>query len=190
VMVVGLTGFSRALPSLLGAAWADVPAVILWSSVALGIAAPIVSTTMGYLFAAGAAGAVAVATLASTALWCALAAVLLPEYGAPSVGLAWVAGATLNAAMLRRSTRTLAGSPLGVHWLLPGAAPLAGVAVAWLVGHAPRDALAGSALGLAAGEAVLLAGLALLNRSGLRDARALVTRGLRGMAPHAKRPAP
>jgi O-antigen/teichoic acid export membrane protein len=189
VMVVGLTGSSPALPRLLGAAWGDVPAVILWSSVAIAISAPIVSGTMGYLFAAGAAGTVALATLVSGVVWCAVAIALLPTYGAPAVGLAWVATAIVNARMLWKRTAALTDIALGARWFGTCAVSLAALAAAWLVGRQPHDGFAAGALGLVAGEVVLLAGLLAVNPAAIRDARALVGEGLRTLRPRSKRQA-
>jgi polysaccharide transporter, PST family len=190
VMLVGLTGLSPVLPILLGTGWGDVPAVILWSSAALVIGAPVVSAAVGYLFAADAAGTVAVAAAASSVVWCALAAVLLPDLGAPAVGVAWVASAIVNSGILAIRTRARTGSALGREWLASCAVSEAALAVAWLAGRLLAEPVAAGALGLVAGEAVLLAGLAAVNRSGLQDARTLLAQGADSLRRRAKRPAP
>jgi O-antigen/teichoic acid export membrane protein len=178
VVVVSLLGAAVVLPDILGAGWEDVPAVILWSGVALLISSPTLIPTVGYLLAAGEAGLVAISTLISGATWCAVAIALLPEYGAPAVGIGWVCGAIVNAGIVWRRASALSGAALGTRVAIQTVVLLAAAAAAWVVGHLPQDELVGAALGLAAGEVVVLAGLAAVSPAGVRDARALVVQGL------------
>jgi hypothetical protein len=178
-MIVGLIGIAPALPALVGESWHDVPAVILWSGVALILAAPIAVGTGGYLFAADAPGAVAVATLASTVIWFGLGFSLVPSLGAPAVGIGWVAAAVVNAAILWRHVAARTGAAVAAHVAAPTAIGLAASAVGWLVAHRVGDRVLGGVLGLAAGELLLVAGLAAVSRPALRDTRVLVRQALR-----------
>lgn len=178
VAVVGLVGLSVALPRLVGHAWSDVPAVILWSGVALTISAPLLTATVGYLYAAGAAGIVAVATLASGLVWCVGSGALLPRYGPPAVGIAWVAAAVVNTAIVARRAGALTGAALAARAAPGVAVSLVAIAAGWLVGHAPDGRLIGGVAGFVTAEAVLLGGLAIVSRRGLADAWALLRQGL------------
>jgi O-antigen/teichoic acid export membrane protein len=180
-MIVGLVGFAPALPSIVGHSWHDVPAVLLWSGVALVLAAPIAVATTGYLLASDAAGAVATATLASTVVWFCVGFALLPSLGAPGIGIGWVTGAVVNAGVLWRRTASRTGAAIGVHLAAPTAIALAGTATGWLAAHALSDRLLGGAIGVAAGELVLIAGLAVASRPALRDGRTFVRQALRGL---------
>ena len=178
VVVVGLVGLSPSLPTLIGESWSDVPAVLLWSCVALTIAAPVVVTASGYLLAAGAAGAVALATLLSGIVWFLVAVLLLPRYGAPAVGIGWVAGASLNIAILGWRTVVRTGAELFGRAAPPALVTLTAIAAGWLAGNRYDNGLAGGAVGFVVGEALLVAGLALTSRAGVRDTRAIARQAL------------
>jgi O-antigen/teichoic acid export membrane protein len=178
-LIVALVGFAPALPAIVGPGWDDVPAVILWSGVALVLSAPIAIGTAGYLFAADSAGSVAVATVASTVAWFGVGLPLLPELGAPAMGIGWVAANVVNGGILWRQTAARTGAAIGAHVAAPTAIGLAAVATGWLLAHRVDDDLLGGILGLAAGELVLLGGLAALSRPALRDTHVLVARALR-----------
>jgi hypothetical protein len=142
------------------------------------VAAPIATATAGYLFAAGDAGVVAAATVVSGAVWFALAAALLPSYGAPAVGIGWVASGFVGAAILGRRTAVRSGARMARGVLAPSAIGVAAVVAAWLVARRPEEPLVGGALGILAGELLLFAGLWFVARAALRDSRALLVEGL------------
>jgi O-antigen/teichoic acid export membrane protein len=178
VVTVALIGFAPALPALIGERWADVPEVILWSGCAVTFAAPTVVPMNGYLLAAGRAGIVAVATLVSGLVWFVIAAVLLPDLGAPAVGIGWIGAAVFNSGILWRQTVALSGAAVLHRVAGPWAAALSAAAVAWLVASQPSSQLLGGLLGLVTGELVLVVGLALLARPAVRDAHAMGTQAL------------
>lgn len=180
--IVGLVGFAPALPELVGSGWGDVPAVILWSGVALTIGAPVTTATLGYLYAAGAAGVAVVSTLASGAVWFAGTAALLPALGPPGIAVAWIGMAAVQAAILGWRANALSGAALAGRAAVPAAISLVALAAGWLVAHVPHERLLGGIAGFVAAELVLLAGLALLSRSGLRDAAVLVRQGVGSLA--------
>jgi O-antigen/teichoic acid export membrane protein len=179
VAIVGLVGIAPALPDLVGRAWADVPAALLWAGVAMVLAAPLAVAAPPYLYASGQPGRVAAATLASAIVWFGVAAALLPRLGAPAVGIGWVAGGLLNSAVLWRLTVVRSGARLAARLLPPTAVALAAIATAWLTAHLPDDPVLGALAGVTAGELVVLAGLASVARGTLRDGRELAVRGLR-----------
>jgi O-antigen/teichoic acid export membrane protein len=188
LLLVGLVGFVPALPELVGSDWSDVPETLLWASLALMIGGPTSMVSWGYLYAADAVGTAVRIQLVQMAAWFAVTLPLLSELGAPAVGIGWVAGATVNATLLRRAVRRRTGAAFGTTLGLPTAlAALAG-ALGWLIAAwAGETVLAGMAGALGA-ELALLAGLALVRRSLLRQTYLLVRRSVRG-APAAEVPA-
>jgi len=179
IVVVALIGFAPALTSLIGHRWHQVPAVLVWSGMALVLAAPIGVAGPGYLFAADRAGTVAAATLASSAVWFAAAAALLPPLGATGVAIGWVAAGIVNSGMLWRRTTMLTGAAMLARVARPTVISLAAAGAGWGVARAVDPRLLGGALGLAVGEAALIAGLAAFDRSALRDTWALTRQGMR-----------
>jgi O-antigen/teichoic acid export membrane protein len=177
-VTVALVGFAPALPALVGGKWHDVPAVLLWSGIALIISIPISVACTGYLFAAGEASVVAGATLASAATWLAVAIVLLPTYGAPAVGVGWVATGTVNCAFLWRRTASRTGAAIGRNLVGPTTVSLAAAAGGWLVAQGVGEGLSRGIVGLVVGELIVLPGLMIVSRSALRDARSLVSHAL------------
>jgi O-antigen/teichoic acid export membrane protein len=181
VVTVALVALAPALPSVVGRGWEDVPDVLVWAGVALLTNAPTVVVAGGYLYAADDAGAVATATLLSAIVWVGLASALLPALDAPAVGIGWVAGGLLNAALLRRRTTARTGAALLRSIGPPTCVGLVALAAAALVARAIDDALLGAAAGLAAGEALALAGLAVAARPALGDLLALGGQSVRAL---------
>lgn len=180
VLLVGLVGFAPALPTIIGDAWRDVPAVLLWSGIALLISAPVVVSAAAYLFAAGMPGRVAVATAVAGLVWLAVALPLLEPLGTPAVGVGWVAASWVNAVLLWRPVTRRTGARIGTRMALPTVISLAAVGAAWWVAHEPDERLLGGALGLLTGEAIVLAGLMTVSPAALRELRALGGLALRG----------
>ncbi len=184
-LVVALVGFAPALPEIVGDAWSDVPAVLLWSGVALVLGAPITVVTSGYLYAADQPGAVARATLTGSAAWFGVTLPLLPSLGAPAVGVGWIACSVVSVALFWRATAAVSGAKVGSAIAAPTLLGLAGTAVGWLVADAMPDRIPGGLLGAAAGEVVFMGTVLLLARGALRNTTALVGQafsGLRGRA--------
>jgi O-antigen/teichoic acid export membrane protein len=164
LILAALAGVAPALPEIVGAEWDDVSATLLWSSVALLVAAPIPIMTTGYLFAADAPGAVVRALALSAVTWFGAAVPLVATIGAPGIGLAWIAGAVVSAALFARELRRRIG-PMGLAGSgLPTAVGLAAIAAGWTAASAAGGDVLGAIAGIAAGELVLLGGLALLRR--------------------------
>jgi O-antigen/teichoic acid export membrane protein len=178
VVVVALVGFSPALPTIVGDEWHEVPAVLLWSGVALIVASPVVVSAAGFLLAAGMPGVVAVASALGGLAWLAVALPLLDPLGAPAVGLGWIAAACVNAVLLWRPVAKRTGARIAARMALPTAISLAAAALGWLVAHQPDERLLGGAIGLVAGELVVFAGLLTVSRPALHELRALARQGL------------
>jgi O-antigen/teichoic acid export membrane protein len=177
--VVGaMVGFAPALPAIVGDRWDAVPNAILWGGVALAIGAPVTVGAAGYLFAAGEAGVVALATLASSLVWFGGAAVLVPRYGAAGVGIACVGAAVVSSAMLARRLTRLTAAGAIVRAVPLVAVSIAGSAAGWLVAELRPADLIGGASGLVTAEIVLFAGFATLGAAGLRDTNLLVREAL------------
>jgi O-antigen/teichoic acid export membrane protein len=177
-VTVALLALAPLLPTLVGEKWGAVPEVLLWSGFALVLGIPTTVSTSAYLFASGAAGAVALATLVSTLVWFGASLPLLPSLGAEAVGLGWVASCAVYAVMLWRATTARIDVALARRLAVPTAFALIASGAGWLVADsAPSSPLAAVAA-IVLGEAVLVAGLAMFARAALRDTRSLVALAL------------
>jgi len=180
-VTVALVGFAPAVPALIGSGWEDVPAVLLWSGVALVVAAPAGVALSGYLFAADDPGPVAIAALASTVAWFAVTAALLHPLGASAVGIGWIAGGIVDAVLLARAAARRRVTGIVRPLAGPTTVALAATTVAWLLADGAGADLLSAALGTVAGEAVFLVGCVLVCRSALNDTRTLLALGVRGL---------
>lgn len=180
IVLVGLVGFAPAgLPALLGERWHDVPAALMWSSLALLLSAPIVVSTIGYLYAADRAGTMAWATVWHTLVWFAVTLPLLPSLGAPAVGVGWIPAGIVMATIVGRRAAELTGAAILRNAAVPVAVAIVAGAAGWgLTVPRPETLLWGLAGALTA-ECVLLGGLALAKRSLLADTYALGARAVR-----------
>jgi hypothetical protein len=144
------------------------------------VGAPVYIATVGYLYAVDAVGTVLRALVVQTAAWFAVACSLLPPLGAPAIGLGWVAGAGLSAVFLARRTGRRSGASIGPAVVPPATIAAVAMGGGWLVATAGDRTILRGTLAAAAGEVLLLAGLALVRRGLLRDTRALVAEAVRG----------
>jgi len=179
VVVVALVGFAPALPAIVGDEWHEVPAVLLWSGVAVILASGIVVSAAGFLLAAGTPGVVVVATAASGVVWLGVALPLLDPLGAPAVAIGWIASGILNAVLLWRPVAARTGARIASRIALPTAIALAAAATGWFVAHVPEERLLGGPIGLVAAELVLFAGLLTVGRETLQEVNSLARQGLR-----------
>jgi O-antigen/teichoic acid export membrane protein len=181
-VTVALAAFAPSLPIIVGGNWSGVPTVLFWSAIAMVISAPITVATGGYLFAAGKAGTVAVATVLSALVWFGIAFPLLATEGAKAVGLGWIASGAVYVAILGRATARLSGASIVRRLAGPTLVGLGATAAAWLVANQMPDTFGGAGLGLAAGGAVLLAGFAAVSRRALEQTRRVLALALRSFA--------
>lgn len=180
IVLVGLVGCApAALPALLGDAWSDVPAAILWSSLGVLLNAPVMVATIGYLYASDHAGTVAGAAAAQTVTWFAVTVPLLPSLGATAVGVGWIPGGIVIAALAGRRAAQLTGAAILRSLAVPAAVAIAAGAAGWAIGAAGPETLARGAMGLVAAEVVLRAGLALADRALLSETYRLLARAVR-----------
>jgi O-antigen/teichoic acid export membrane protein len=177
VVVVGLVGFAPALPAIIGDEWHHVPAVLLWSGVALLLASSVVVSAAGFLLAAGMPGTIAVATGVAGLVWLGVALPLLGPLGPPAVGIGWIASAIVNAVLLWRPVAERTGARIVASMALPTAISLAALAAGWFLAHVPDDRLLGGVMGLVAAELILFAGLITVSRPALQELRALARQG-------------
>ncbi|HEV2811821.1 MAG TPA: oligosaccharide flippase family protein [Solirubrobacteraceae bacterium] len=184
VVLVGLVGCApAALPALLGEAWRDVPAALLWSALGLLISAPVMIGTIGYLYATDHAGAVVTAIVLQTIVWFAVTLPTIPALGAVAVGVGSVpAGAVLAATAGRRAAR-LTGAAILRNLALPAALGIAAGAAGWALAASGPDTLLAGAAGAAVGELLLLAGLAVASRPLLAQTYAVAARAFRQSLP-------
>jgi O-antigen/teichoic acid export membrane protein len=180
---VALVGFAPALPTLVGEEWDEVPAVLLWSGLALIVGAPMAVASVGYLYALDEPGAVIRATLASGLVWIAVALLLLDPVGTPAVGIGWLGASIVNVAVLWRPAAARSGASIAAILAAPTGLATAAAAVGWFVAREVEAGVLGGIAGAAAAELLLLAGLMALSRPALHDTWALAARVLRPPRP-------
>lgn len=180
VIVVALVSFAPALPTIVGDKWHDVPAVLLWSGIALIMGSAVVVSAAGYLLAAGMPGLIVVATAASGVAWLAVALPLLGRFGAPAVAVGWVVAVVVNAVLLWRPVAARTGARVAGQMALPTAVSLLALGAGWSLAHVPDERLLGGVIGIVAGELILFAGLLWVSRPALREVSSLARQGLRG----------
>jgi O-antigen/teichoic acid export membrane protein len=183
VLIVPLAASASAwIHVLMGAKWADAASAIPTSCFAMAFAVPISVALTGYLWAIGNASAPMRATAIGIPATFLIAAGLEPLIGLTGVGLAYVANAAVESLFFitagRQTTHFRIGGRLAIPLTVATLAGLVGLLVEHAVGPNVLGALASSVVSLGA----FLGGLALVHRSYLTDAWALLIRGLRGAA--------
>jgi O-antigen/teichoic acid export membrane protein len=141
------------VPALFGPAWTDTAWIVIPGCAALMIGGPVSVAAAGYLYAVGDAAAVLRAAVVHTAVWLAGAAALLPILGAPAVGVAWIAGSTIDAVVLASAVRRRCAASLFRPAMRPPIAAALAALVGWSVGSA-FDSLTAA---IAAGTVALIA---------------------------------
>jgi hypothetical protein len=191
VMGVGIVAFAPALPVLLGSAWHDVPAVLLWAGITLIAGLPIGLGSASYLFAADAGGTVVAAALLSAVIWLGVTLPLLPALGAPAAGIGWFVSALVQLTLLAVRTGRHSGAALVANVGLPIAIGVAAAVAGRLVTDAAGGSVAAGLIGVGSGEALLFGALLAVRRSAVRDIGGLVGDALgtfsRGSASPAQR---
>jgi O-antigen/teichoic acid export membrane protein len=182
VVLVAIAGFAPALPVLVGSAWNDVPETLLWATVALALNAPVWVLTTSWFFAAGEPGTVLRALALHTLLWFGVAFPLLDTVGVPVIALAWVAAGAGTGVYLARRTSAGTGARVAASLFRPALATLAGIGGGWAVAAAAEPDILRGLLGAAAGEAILVLGVAALRPALLRETRGLLADAVRGPA--------
>ncbi|MEA2438664.1 MAG: hypothetical protein QOH76_88 [Thermoleophilaceae bacterium] len=180
LLLVGIVGFAPALPTIVGDAWNDVPESLLWAALGLVIGAPTTVVTSGYLYAVDAVGATIRFVLLQAVAWFAVTLPLLDSVGAPAVGIGWVAGATLNLALISRTGRRRTGARYARSLAAPTALGVLGGAIGWSLAVAGDGTVLAGLAGAAVGELTLIGGLAVVRPSVLRETYALLRRSMRG----------
>jgi O-antigen/teichoic acid export membrane protein len=178
-VTIVLVAFAPSLPLVIGEDWSEVPAVLLWSCVALVLTASVTVTASSYLFAADRAGVVALSALASIIAWFGATAALLPVIGAPAVGVGWIAGGIVDGTVLGRSVHRHSGAAVLRAIASPTAVALLATGCAWLLADGAGANLVSGALGALAGESLMVVGCALLCPSALQTTRSVLALGVR-----------
>lgn len=191
-VLVALVGCApAALPALLGDRWADVPPTLLWSSLAMLLSAPVIVSTIGYLYATDHAGTVVWATIWHTLAWFVVAFPLLTLLGAPAVGVGWIPAGLVLAAVSGARTAQLTGAAVVRSLAVPAAVAVAAGAAGWALAASGPDTVPLGVAGAVLAEVILLAGLWLTRRSLVLATYALAARGVRSFFPaRVEQPAP
>jgi O-antigen/teichoic acid export membrane protein len=175
-----LVGFAPALPVVLGPGWEDVPAILLWSGLAMIASFPVVLSSSPYLFASDAAGVVVRAAVVGAVTWLAVALSLASSIGAPAAGIGWCAGVLVQMPLLARAAAARSGAAVAHSVGLPIAIGLTGAAAGWVAADTAGGTVAAGILGAAVGEAILFGALLALRRRAIRDTRGLLSQALAG----------
>jgi O-antigen/teichoic acid export membrane protein len=177
-MMVALTSFAPALPSVLGDSWHQVPAVLLWAGIALIASLPAVVSTMPYLFATDEGGTVVIAALIAAVLWLGLTFPLLVTLGPVAAAIGWCAGAFGQLALLVVRTGERSGAAIASSLAAPVLLGIAAAVLGWVIADAAGDSAGAGLLGVAAGEVLLLVALTAVGRAALRDTRAFLVQAI------------
>lgn len=169
------------LPPLVGEVWDDVPKILVVAALGLMVSIPIGTASIGYLFAAGRAGIVALAAALEAVAVVAVTLPLLPSLGVESVGIGWVAIGLIDLIVLGRAAGRATGARVFRSLALPLLVALAAGGVAVLASYSGEPALwrAVAAAGLGVGLAA--AGFYLLSRDLLRQTVGMAVSGVRGV---------
>jgi O-antigen/teichoic acid export membrane protein len=181
-IMVALVAFAPALPTLLGPGWQDVPAVLLWAGVTLTASFPVVLASSPYLLATGAVGTVVRPAILGAVVWLGVGLGLLNTVGAPAIAIGWCAGAVLQLTLLGRQISARTGAAMSTSLGVPIALGVAAGALGWLIADGAGRTIAAGLLGVAAGEAMLWATLALVRPAALGETRRLVARAFSTLA--------
>jgi O-antigen/teichoic acid export membrane protein len=91
------------LPALLGEEWAEASDVLPWASAGLVVSAPVAIASAGFLYSRGRAGDVLRAVCLNTIAWVGLGVPLAIEIGLNGIGIGWLVGCLVEAAVFRRA---------------------------------------------------------------------------------------
>lgn len=167
------------IPLVFGSEWRDAADALPGVCLALVIGSPVSIAVAGYLLAAGHAGIVLKATIARAVVALAVILPLIASIGVTAIGIGYLVGALVEAAMLGRATRRAVGARLARSILPSAAGGVVSIGIGYLIGW--RDN-AEWPLGLAAGAAslaVFLAWLRVWAPEDIRHVRSLLRAGLK-----------
>jgi O-antigen/teichoic acid export membrane protein len=168
-LATGLVSSAPAIiPALLGSRWAPAADVLPPACLGLMISTPFGVVLSGYLFAMRNAGAVLLASVAATVAWYATTFPLVPALGATAVGIGALVAGLAGAVLLVRASAPLSGSTAIAAVVRPVLAAIAGSGLGWTVAHSGSPSLQLAAAAVAAGVALYLSLLALVNPALLR----------------------
>ena len=181
-LLVFIAGAAPAgLPPLVGDVWVDVPKILVVAAVGLMVSIPIVTVSVGYLFATGRAGIVAVTAALEAAVVLAVTLPLLPSLGVESVGIGWIAIGLIDLLVLGRAAGKSTGARVMGSLALPLLVAVAAGGAAVLVSYSGEPAiwraLAAGSVGVALAAVVFFA----LTRDLLRQTVTLASAGVRGV---------
>jgi O-antigen/teichoic acid export membrane protein len=178
--VAVLIGAAPALiPFVFGERWEPAVSAVAWSAAGLMIAGPMSTICAGLLSARGRLDQVLRVTVTHTVVWFAVSAPLLPGLGVKALGIGWCVSASIDLVLLTRYARRQVRLDVVAGMARPVVAVAAGAATGWWVAQTVPGALVASAAALATSIAIYLLTLAILAPHDLREAFAIVRRGMR-----------
>lgn len=189
MIVVPLTaGAYWAIPSLLGDEWSPAAEILPYAGVALLVSGPISVAAVGYLYAEGRATAVLVAAAASSAVWLCVGLGLVRALGLQAVGIAWLAGAVVEAGLFARFVKNACAARLLRATWRPAACASVTMLASIAVGRVAGAGVAGAVTGAVSGALLLLGSMRLVCPVQSRDTWRFVVGS--GLVPGLRRGAP
>jgi O-antigen/teichoic acid export membrane protein len=152
------------IPAVFGARWSDAAGAVALTCLGLQISGPISAVASGYIFASDQAGILVRNALAQAIVWLAVSLPLLPWLGATALGVGYVALGIVEAVVLSRAARRLAGAQLVRPLLLPVAIGVPVSVAGWLAVSALAPTLAAAAGGAVLGATAYAGALFVLQR--------------------------
>ncbi len=149
------------VPAIFGGRWHEAGTVVPIACAGLLVPGPISVATAGFLYAAGDAGSVLVATIAHTAVWLAVSLLLLPSLGVIAIPIGWAVGSAVDMIALASATYRHVPAKLFRSVARPTVAALAGggagILFSVLVGPSLWGGFASALIALAVYSGLLLA---------------------------------
>ena len=169
------------IPAVFGHQWSEASGVVPWAAFGLMFGGPVSVATAGYLYAVGDASSVLVSAILHTVGWFVVAFPLLHVVGVQAVGIGWLVGSLLEAAVLARATRRHLPIKVMRHLALPAALAFVAGLTGWLVSTYLGPTLISTLAGAAAAATIYVLPIAAVRRSILIDTISLTRRAVVAM---------
>jgi len=170
-IVVGIAAGAHALlPPLVGNRWAPSADILVFSSAAMMISAPVSITSVGYLLASRQPTKILISAVAQAVTWLGVALSLLSPLGVTAIGLGWLAMSLVDLTLLSRWVGRDTGARIMRSLMGPAAVAVLAGGLGLIVASAGHHRVLTGLLGVFAAELLLLGGLRALAPEQLRAA--------------------
>ncbi|MET9734063.1 oligosaccharide flippase family protein [Streptomyces sp. NPDC006458] len=169
-LLAALAGGAPGLvPGIFGEHWQAASSILPGACLAVGISGPVLVATQGFLFVVDDATAVLRGEIVQEVLWISLSLGLYPVLGIAAVGIGWAIASVPQAVILCRATTRRSHAALLRPLLVPLTVGACASAAGWEITVRAGSGLAAGFLGASASVLLFGAGLALFDRTRLRD---------------------